>query len=734
MKTKKTVLLVNFVIWAAIGWIQSCGLISTKKSRVSTTEQKVYKIEDSQQFILEGPLEKYKINSLQEFLDSEEAKLDYFRAAQQYYGESRFEQNSYYTIITNLQKVMKSDDNFKQKFASEVWSRPQGMGVYSIPISQKSYGKIANADKLTSHIHRLFLRVKLGTDDVFLVDDNDFRLEKISKIKDQLASESQKAIGDIESSLLAGSLNKLERDRTLKGAREKIFKAQETDARSIKIAQYLIRVALLESPILDENIIQEPDFFIEKYNELYLRAKALSSELSLSFPGFSTTLNNELTPPHILIKDQTLFRDAVKQGSVAEYKVGARVSADIVYYPVLRKFHGLFKGLTNSECVRTEIQRITTVLLPQSQLHYVEQQGSFLGFIELVALEQLDGTRQPTGKIIYSPTFGAGGFGRKSVTTDAKGGIFSELLYHTWLRKVSQILPENVLGIAKSEAKTAGNAERAIDHVLASTTYKDAEDAGGPQNVWTGEFGQQLATFLQNNPEVTKYSSYARSEHFFVTDVIETSASRFRFLDVSKLSPVEPIDLQILSERFIDMDCGLPKQFFEINNFNTKNEAVALLNCLEQLQKNTLTMPSYLTNFLNTIVAFDAMKKSAEVGQEDFVAFMGEADTHKRLINILTFLNEKTQNTSEVGRFMSTLETVTPTVVSLSSREAGREFARQALAIAPKTVSTWVNHMSDILAAMSKGSERRIAKIEQNNRGDLAEQLSGIQELLTTAN
>jgi hypothetical protein len=96
-------------------------------------------------------------------------------------------------------------------------------------------------------------------------------------------------------------------------------------------------------------------------------------------------------------------------------------------------------------------------------------------------------------------------------------------------------------------------------------------------------------------------------------------------------------------------------------------------------------------------------------------------------------LNKTTVKTNEFHRCVSALQAVTNTVAGLASPAVGKEFSRQALSISPKAVDMWANHMSDLLAAMTTGGQRRIAEMEKTNAADLAQQLADLKVMLGDA-
>lgn len=202
----------------------------------------------------------------------------------------------------------------------------------------------------------------------------------------------------------------------------------------------------------------EPDLILDEINELRQNPGRIS-QLSLN-PIIQSEIASLIPPKSKLLADQKTFsslRIATHNGSAAAEAVGTE---DIEFKPILRRLHGIWKGIPLNECVggdpnglnNLSPERWATVALKGTQFYSVENNGRYRGFVQMVPLSY-------QGKIYGSVDFGASILRNRAFRRNPKTGEAQRIpLHEVWLEEAIKHLPKRWEGLVVGESTAIGNA------------------------------------------------------------------------------------------------------------------------------------------------------------------------------------------------------------------------------------------------------------------------------------
>lgn len=127
------------------------------------------------------------------------------------------------------------------------------------------------------------------------------------------------------------------------------------------------------------------------------------------------------------------------------------------FVPFARRFHGIWKGLKTKECVGGSVgyptdaspRRWATIALQDTQLHAVEKDGKYLGFIHVVPVQT-----NPKNPVYGSFDVGSPAFGRDVIDPTTKT---RESLFSAWVTAYRKRMPKSWKGLVLSESTAFHN-------------------------------------------------------------------------------------------------------------------------------------------------------------------------------------------------------------------------------------------------------------------------------------
>lgn len=697
--------------WACIGCHPNVFKASLANGQAAS-EAFQYSESDSGQMALEKALEQSRVKSVYDFLSSKEAQNTYYEAARHYYGANRFDRGCYDSVVRELASVLNGAHPQRQVVADELWKKPESMGVFHIPVALKSYGLNADLVALRAAVLGLLAELSLAAGELAHMASLKEATGAMQETLTGLEQELQDKMKSIE------GLTK----KNQKGASAKIFAEVASSARSRQIAAFVAREALLESSLLDSNVLGDTDSFIEEYRKFYEKIQDNADTLGITYPGFNQTLGTLVKPLKEFTGNPALFFKQENLGAKGAYPTGKRASANIIHFPVLRKFHAVFKSITNSECTRNDSGRWGTILMTGSQLYYVEQKGSFIGFVELAGVGVADEKGQATGQIVYSPTFGARYLGEPINVLREDGTLVQDSGYHLWLREVLKRLPANAIGIGKSNSTVASNSGAGLTTAMQSPTYDKATPVRSEQGgLVLDERTRLMAEILKTSQ--TSGRTYSRPEWFFITDLIENSASNWRLLDGGKLPTPKDFKFNAMKDALGGSDCKAFSQGVFQTRLLSGDEILYIVDCFARLLDANSKNQSR-DYFLSSIIQnFARMAQAIEYEDEAAYAALSKPSSvalFKLVFDRLVALNDTsaTMPFARAGAIM---------FAWAAPREVALDFIRHVLGSARK--EDLHGSMSKIFRAMTERETREQMFLNQQQDHSNLDEMARIERI-----
>lgn len=418
--------------------------------------------------------------SLDEFLANSERSIgireQYFTALQQYYGEDKFQRASFDAILGQMRRANSGIQGFGQR----LWETT-GLG--------KPY-KIEAAVKTTG------LELKQAEWRTFIGDwqsDVDQRSASFSqmspaKIKERInttLAEASKAIETFEKRL--AGLPKGER-----GQASRIFYGETLpNLEGMKDTKaYLMQRTLALQQNVDVFSSGDADVILATLDEIR-SGKGLSTTDGIKIPDNvrSQLARSEVpaveTPPLTVVdgkaSESKLFRTLVRRGSKGTvYAIGRAPKTEYEFNPILRRIHGVWKGVPLGECVGGNCsslnsltpERWATIALKDTQLYHVERGGSYLGFMHLTPVQE-------QGRTYASVDFGAPILSNKVGVRAADGTLEAKPFVDLWLDSAMQNKPIEWKGFVVGQSTAISNSG-VLSHVHASPAYFHGQQLATP--------------------------------------------------------------------------------------------------------------------------------------------------------------------------------------------------------------------------------------------------------------
>ena len=379
-----------------------------------------------------------KAKNIDQFLKNPTLIDEYFAALQSYYGEG-FSRQSYDAIIKQLRELVKKVPQVKERLWEKVKLKP-------MVIEQRA----------TKH-HRV-INVKTWRN---YLDDYSKQLDEI--ISRYFGSRSSEEVRKRAARIIQGAskeIEKFERSIEKLGKKKKRVLSAEFYEKLKSRRSLRASLAHLLSDFISSKearkVLQSgnADTILDWISEL---ERSPGKMMRQKFKNISESTLSLAKAQAIRLEDLLDREDIFPK--VVKYR-------KIVFRPIPRRIHGIWKGVMLGECVggscmddkflkSTTPARWSTSALSGSRVYHVEGSGKYLGFVQLVPLEKVN-----SKELYASVDFGAPVLSDDIVLPGKNGSQNrTSSLFSAWLDRVKPRTPRTWKGILVGESNAINNAK-----------------------------------------------------------------------------------------------------------------------------------------------------------------------------------------------------------------------------------------------------------------------------------
>lgn len=390
-----------------------------------------------------------KASNLNEFLASPTLVEEYYQVSSEYYGASKFPRVSYDAILAQMKTVVHA----YPEFAERAWESHLGEHFQVISIAP-AYGRNLQESAWDHFLAGYKEKLHSSAGDLAALSDE----EALQKVQSALQGLGQK-IADHEKKLNSSDLKKTEK-QTLTGT---FYQSLKSDAGLQKISSYLL-LKWLNSAVSKEVFESgNPDLILNYLKEIKDHPKKILHEISQlgGVDSLASFIKNASPDIKVLMKDETIFPQKFlpgRDGKMIPADAGSAGAWDFI--PAPRRFHAFFKGIYFGECVggssRPEYltsltpERWASVILKDTQFHYIEKGGIFQGWVQAVPITQ-------NGQAFASVDFASYSFKQSIIDRNKEGDLYSTSMLSGWLKQAMLHKPKQWKGFIASQSIAINN-------------------------------------------------------------------------------------------------------------------------------------------------------------------------------------------------------------------------------------------------------------------------------------
>lgn len=255
----------------------------------------------------------------------------------------------------------------------------------------------------------------------------------------------------------------------------------------VAASSHLLHQKLETERVQDLFLSNDPDIVLDTIVSLRASGPGEFADWATLSPRMARLVAGRIPTETRFLENEKIFpreTRTTRRGRVVE--VGGAGLKTYTFRSILRRFHGIWKGIPISECVGGGNQQIRgnhaldhlsperwlTVALKDSFLQSVECDGSYYGFVEGIPVRK-------GGKTYVSLGFGAPQLSRDAIVADPAnpGATRRVKLYLLWLDRMTRLKKPGWSGFIVSESEAINNAG-VLTTVWESTAYKYSMNIG----------------------------------------------------------------------------------------------------------------------------------------------------------------------------------------------------------------------------------------------------------------
>jgi hypothetical protein len=422
--------------------------------------------------------------SLEVFLADERLQRKYFAVLGSYLGLEQKHKASYQAILKQLRKLSAETPELGRR----LWAQTSGSGAsFAITGAVPNTGRELNATAWGSlELNwRNRLEGKAGNlGDLTPAELADFLRQVRERVKSSVEALHQ---SDEYKRAARAARESLDRD---------LFRALRAESDLQKMAAYYAWTILNTEQVQDHLQSGNADLVIATIRRLRADPRAfLPERLAIPEGALLSEIRALLPDANELLEGESIFPRAKFSSSRGKAVDIGGGSTKFEFRPLPRRFHGIWRGIPLGECVGgrcdalSELtpERWATVALQDSQLQFVEKNGSYVGFIEVVP-----GRVGP--KTYGNIGFGAPDLARTITTKDEQGKIIHESLFEAWLQEAKKRMPAAWTGFVVSQSDDINNAH-VLETVRASAPYANGFPLEGQNFSLRDKLAKKIVAF-----------------------------------------------------------------------------------------------------------------------------------------------------------------------------------------------------------------------------------------------
>lgn len=436
-----------------------------------------------------------KSGSLKAFLKDPAAQTKYYQALKKYFGSDQFTRDKYDAILNQLQDLVKK----VPALAPRLWETTELGSYFSIESQLKTSGRSLDVEKWDSYFSDW--REALDINSAGLGEGKNFALAEFLEWQRGHQAEFEAFNNSIRSK------TKSEQE-VLRG---KWFQTQRNNPKVRAWANYFLNFYFRMEQNRDPFVSGDPDIILDAVEELRRDVKekvVFRAGLQSEPPPVITSAIRDLIPSKAALLDRTdLFPVKMIKTSRGKWiPAGSGGMKTYEFVPLPRRIHGIWKGIPLGECVgggdldALSPQRWATVALAGTQLHYLQQGDSYLGFVQLVPISY-------RGQTYGSVDFGANALIRKTFYSKGTSQkLSSAILFDLWYPQARKQLPSDWAGIIVSESDAINNAG-VVSKVREMSKYLLGSEIADTRSFRrTDPLANEIIRYGKGNPDYAAYS------------------------------------------------------------------------------------------------------------------------------------------------------------------------------------------------------------------------------------
>ncbi len=404
-----------------------------------------------------------KAPDLNHFLADPQLIEEYFQVSSEYYANNdRFPRVSYEAIIKQMRIVAKA----YPEFAARAWETNLGK-PFQVASIAATYGRNLQESAWDRFIqdYKEKLHAQAGE---FAQLDDDQALEKLRNGIENLDTKINAHEVEIKNS----PLKKSEKQALI----GKFYQSFKTDSGLQKLSSYVLLKWLSSDKASEIFNSGNADLILNYLKDIKDQPKKVLSQISgiENTDSLASIVKASLPDPNALQNDEKIFPHAMIPGADGELvpaEAGSKGYWDFIPSP--RRFHAFFKGIYFGECVggsnkpdflpSLSPERWATVLLRDTEFHFVQKDGKFQGWVQAVPITR-------NGSVYASVDFASFSFKQSILSRSSDGTIYSESMLSGWLKQAMLHKPAHWQGFVVSKSNAINNGG-ALPTVRVSPAY-----------------------------------------------------------------------------------------------------------------------------------------------------------------------------------------------------------------------------------------------------------------------
>jgi hypothetical protein len=372
-----------------------------------------------------------KAGSLDGFLNNPQIQDEYFHALAKYYGESRFQRQSFDIVLGQIKDLVAKVPEAKER----IWRQQPSHEPLVIETLEAPEGVRLNAEGWRNYQSHWTEQLKSDSESIRSLPSEEARLTEVNRLFSRLG----KRVQDFNQRLMASGVSR----RVQEAQSREFFLSLRNDADFKKATSYLVLDQIQHGKISDYFHSNDPSLVLYGLEEL----QRLQAPKGIAIPDSLRSIIKHASPsPESVLTDSDVFHlPAIAKG---ERSGRALKAQKWIFREPPRLLHALWKGVPLNECVggsckwldETTARRWAVSLLDGAQTRYLERGDHFLGYVQSVPMSH--GNERYASLEVMAPDMK-----RFALTRSEDGSTYSsKTLFNAWYSNAIKQLPKGTRG------------------------------------------------------------------------------------------------------------------------------------------------------------------------------------------------------------------------------------------------------------------------------------------------